>query len=67
MNATTPRPADSARWDRPPIAYFSMEVALDPAVPTYAGGERDPRSNMADASALVGVDRSGFSGGKHFE
>ncbi len=24
--------------DRPAIAYFSMEIALDPAIPTYSGG-----------------------------
>ena len=35
--ASPPRKA-SAVVDRRLIAYFSMEIALDPAMPTYAGG-----------------------------
>lgn len=29
---------DNARAGRPGIAYFSMEIALEPGIPTYAGG-----------------------------
>src|SRR5439155_4694284 len=29
---------DSTATARPRIAYFSMEIALDPAIPTYSGG-----------------------------
>ncbi len=54
MNAT--RPPD----DAPTIAYFCMEMALDPAMPTYSGGlgvlAADPLRAAADAGVpIVGV------------
>ena len=61
MNATTSRPAGSARWERPPIAYFSMEVALDPAVPTYAGGLGVLAGDLLRTAADLGVPMIGVS------
>src|SRR3954466_16114171 len=41
----------------PPIAYFSMEIALDPAIPTYSGGlgvlAGDTLRSMADLGVPV--------------
>ncbi|HEU4788017.1 MAG TPA: hypothetical protein VFS57_11420, partial [Gemmatimonadaceae bacterium] len=50
------------------VAYFSMEIALDPAIPTYSGGlgvlAGDTLRSAADlAVPIVGVtllDRKGY-------
>ncbi|MBI2850556.1 MAG: alpha-glucan family phosphorylase [Chloroflexi bacterium] len=38
-----------------PVAYFSMEIALDPAIPTYSGGLGILAGDMLRAAADLGV------------
>ena len=42
-----------AGWPR--IAYFSMEIALEPAIPTYAGGLGVLAGDMLRSAADLGV------------
>ena len=44
-----------------PIAYFSMEVALDPDVPTYAGGLGVLAGDLLRTAADLGVPMIGVS------
>lgn len=44
-----------------PIAYFSMEVALDPAMPTYSGGLGVLAGDTLRAAADIGVPMVGVT------
>jgi starch phosphorylase len=48
---------------RHPIAYFSMEVAVDPAIPTYSGGLGVLAGDTLRSAADLGVPR--FDGALH--
>ncbi|MCS6852861.1 MAG: alpha-glucan family phosphorylase [Gemmataceae bacterium] len=43
------------------VAYFSMEVALDPAMPTYSGGLGVLAGDMLRAAADLGVPMAGIT------
>mgnify|MGYP003381211645 CR=1 FL=1 len=43
------------QFERPTVAYFSMEVALDPAMPTYSGGLGVLAGDTLRAAADLGV------------
>ncbi len=46
---------------RPTVAYFCMEVGLDPAVPTYAGGLGMLAGDTLSAAADLGVPMVGLT------
>jgi glycogen phosphorylase len=46
---------------RPVVAYFSMEVALDPAMPTYAGGLGVLSGDSVRAAADMGIPMVGIT------
>jgi starch phosphorylase len=48
-------------WGAAPVAYFSMEVALDPDVPTYAGGLGVLAGDLLRTAADLGVPMIGVS------
>ena len=43
------------------VAYFSMEMALDPSVPTYSGGLERLAGDTLRAAADLGVSMVGIS------
>ena len=45
----------------PEVAYFSMEIALDPAVPTYSGGLGVLAGDTLRAGADLGVAMVGVT------
>jgi len=49
------------RTPDPRIAYFSMEIAFDPAVPTYSGGLGILAGDTLRAAADLGVPMAGVS------
>ncbi len=51
----------SVRAEFPPVAYFSMEVALDPAMPTYSGGLGVLAGDTLRAAADLRVPMLGVS------
>lgn len=50
-----------ATGQTPPIAYFSMEVGLDPAMPTYSGGLGVLAGDTLRAAADLGVPMVGVT------
>ncbi len=47
--------------DRPAIAYFSMEIALDPAIPTYSGGLGVLAGDILRSAADLGLPMVGVT------
>ena len=50
-----PREQDGVAAGLPRIAYFSMEIALEPAIPTYAGGLGILAGDMLRSAADLGL------------
>ncbi|MGH9358488.1 MAG: alpha-glucan family phosphorylase [Terriglobia bacterium] len=48
-------------FNSPQIAYFSMEIALDPAIPTYAGGLGVLAGDTLRSAADLGVPMVGLT------
>jgi starch phosphorylase len=46
---------------QPQVAYFSMEIALDPAIPTYSGGLGILAGDTLRTAADLGVPMVGVS------
>ncbi len=55
----TPEP--ETRVQPPAVAYFSMEVGLDPAMPTYSGGLGVVAGDTLRAAADLGVPMAGVT------
>ncbi len=47
--------------ERPSVAYFSMETALDPALPTYSGGLGVLAGDILRSAADLGVSMAGIT------
>src|SRR5712692_450446 len=47
--------------ETPVVAYFSMEIALEPAIPTYAGGLGILAGDMLRSAADLGVPVAGVT------
>lgn len=51
----------SSRGDRPRVAYFSMEIAIEAAIPTYSGGLGVLAGDTLKAAADLGVPMIGVT------